>query len=233
MLQPFMHILRTKRIVLASTSPRRKQILENIGLDVEVVPSNFEENLDKSSFKYPYDYVQENALQKTLNVARQTVHDSIRPSLLIGADTVVTMDNKIFEKPTDTSDAFRMLSQFSGRSHFVYTGVALVIPKPGDAMKTVCSVADDDMFYIDKFFAKTEVEFDTISPDAINAYVESGEPMDKAGGYGIQAMGGTLIRAIHGDYFNVMGFPVHLFAKHLSHLLQNSHLFQVETEICN
>jgi len=222
MLQPIMHILQSSRIVLASTSPRRKQILENIGLNVEIVPSNFEENLNKASFEHPYDYVQENALQKTLAVAVTLMQDAVHPLVVIGADTVVTLDEKIYEKPTDKDDAFQMLSRFSGRSHFVYTGVVLVAPKTGSTMgcKGIGGF-DNSTFHIDRFYAKTEVEFEDISPEVINTYIETGEPMDKAGGYGIQGIGGTLVRAIHGDYFNVMGFPLNMFAKRFTQFLQN------------
>lgn len=204
-----MHLLASQRIVLASGSPRRKQILENIGLKFEVIPSGYEENLDKSLFKHPHEYVLETAKHKTLEVAERLKNDKKAPDLVIGADTVVTMDGKIFEKPKDEDDAFQMLSGFSGRCHTVITGVILVSPKKGQG------------FDIKSFHEATEVEFDEVTPEVVRAYIATGEPMDKAGGYGIQAVGGTLVKGIKGDYFNVMGFPLHHFAKRLLEKCQN------------
>ncbi|XP_041357343.1 probable bifunctional dTTP/UTP pyrophosphatase/methyltransferase protein [Gigantopelta aegis] len=220
MLQPIMHILNTKQIILASGSPRRKQILQNIGMKFDVVPSTFEENLNKSEFAHPSDYVIENARLKTLAVAEHfSKQQNILPDLIIGADTVVAMDNKIYEKPKDQSDAFSMLSQFSGRSHMVYTGIVLIMP----ASLTGGTLPDDKQFKVIKFFESTEVIMTKMSPEIINSYINTGEPMDKAGGYGIQGIGGTLVEAIKGDYFNVMGFPLHRFSRELSLLYSGHH----------
>jgi len=123
------------------------------------------------------------------------------------------MNGQIFEKPRDKKDAVDMLGLLSGRRHTVYTGVALLIPIHNNFSNR--SLPDERRFEIDLFHAATEVEFDELDVETIQAYVESGEPMDKAGGYGIQALGGTLVKGIHGDYFNVMGFPLNLFARHL------------------
>ncbi|ELU04327.1 hypothetical protein CAPTEDRAFT_117136 [Capitella teleta] len=205
MLEPLMHRLATQRIVLASGSPRRKLILENIGLKFEVVPSTFEENLRKEDFEFPFDYVKETAKGKALEVAKRLAKDARPPDLIIGSDTVVTMDNKIYEKPVDKEHAFQMISSYMGRSHTVYTGVVMLTPKKGNW----------DDFNITSFHAGTDVTFAEVDSDTIRKYIDTGEPMDKAGGYGIQAAGGTLISGINGDYFNVMGFPLHLFAKHL------------------
>lgn len=215
MLQPYMHQLLEKRIILASTSPRRKQILDNIGLKVEVIPSTFEENLDKSKFEHPWDYVKENAAMKALITAKSLLHDKQLPFLVIGADTVVTLDDVIYEKPRSREEAFDMLTRFSCRTHTVYTGLALVtfLEECKDE-----SLSDERRFMIDRFHCGTDVEFEEISPETIWSYIDTGEPMDKAGGYGIQAAGGTLVRGIRGDYFNVMGFPLNLFARHLARL---------------
>ncbi|XP_074649635.1 putative bifunctional dTTP/UTP pyrophosphatase/methyltransferase protein [Tubulanus polymorphus] len=205
MLQQISNVLSTQRIILASGSPRRKLILENIGLKFEVVPSTFLEDLDKGSFDHPADYVKETARHKTLEIARKLASDSRPPDLIIGADTIVTLDGVIYEKPKDKQDAFKMLSKFSGRNHTVYTGICLVKPK----------FSDGEEFHVKLFHEGTEVRMTEMSSDVINAYIDTGEPMDKAGGYGIQAIGGTLVEGIHGDYFNVMGFPLHKFSKEL------------------
>ncbi|KAI0217810.1 putative bifunctional dTTP/UTP pyrophosphatase/methyltransferase protein [Lamellibrachia satsuma] len=215
MLQPIMQKLHTERIILASGSPRRKEILENMGLKFEVVPSTFEEDLDKGSFSHPYDYVKETAKQKALEVAKRLSSEQRCPDLLIGADTVVAMEDNIFEKPANRQKAYEMLSRFSGRTHTVYTGVVLVTPATDDLK----GASDDtDRFHVNAFHEATDVKFGILSDEIIKAYIATGESMDKAGAYGLQAIGGSLVEAIHGDYFNVVGFPLHHFSKQLLQL---------------
>lgn len=205
-----MHILNSQRIILASGSPRRKQLLENVGLKFEVIPSTFEETLDKSTFPSPVEYVLETARHKTLDVAYRHNEDLRPPDLVIGADTVVSMDGKIFEKPRDHQNAFEMLSRFSGRSHTVFTGVILITPnkEQGDG-------DSENGLTVHQFHEATDVFMTKLTPDIITSYIATNEPMDKAGGYGIQGLGGTLVEKVHGDYFNVMGFPLCTFAKEL------------------
>lgn len=209
-----MHVLNAQRIVLASGSPRRKQILENVGLKFEVIPSTFEETLDKSKFPNPVDYVLETATHKTLQVAKtvKTTKSTSIPNLVIGADTIVSMNGKIYEKPRDKEDAFQMLSGFSGKNHVVYTGVVLITPA-SSCFKGAGDCIDG--MRIHKFHEETEVTMAQLTPEIIGAYIETGEPMDKAGGYGIQAIGGTLVEKVHGDFFNVMGFPLCRFSQEL------------------
>src|SRR5690349_564657 len=117
MLEPIRHILRKQRNVLASTSPRRYELLHSIGFPFEVIPSNFIEDLDKDSFSHPCEYVKENAKQKAIEVWKRLAHDGpdARPDLVIGADTVVTLEQEILEKPKDKDDAFQMLSRLNGK----------------------------------------------------------------------------------------------------------------------
>ena len=197
--------VRAAAIILASGSPRRIDILNNIlQLGATVVPSTFPEDLDKSLFT-PKEYVQENARRKALEVyERLTREQGSPPSLVIGADTVVVNDNTILEKPKSTAAACAMLSSLSGRSHSVCTGVALVYaPLKGDEPDVVVFVESSD------------VNFAELRPELIDAYVASGEPMDKAGSYGIQGMGGSFVTGISGCYFNVVGFPIHAFTARL------------------
>ncbi|XP_071078733.1 probable bifunctional dTTP/UTP pyrophosphatase/methyltransferase protein [Haliotis cracherodii] len=222
MLQPIMHVLNVQRIILASGSPRRKQILQNIGLQFEAVPSTFEENLDKSLFPHPSDYVKENARLKALEVANKLAGDQIVPDLVIGADTVVAMDNTIYEKPKSRDDAINMLTGFSGRSHTVYTGMALVSPLQSSVI-TSGEVTEDGKFRLNLFHEATDVMMTDLTEEVVKMYIDTGEPMDKAGGYGIQAIGGTLVKGIRGDYFNVMGFPLHSFSRTLASLYQPQH----------
>lgn len=214
MLQPILHSLNSKNIVLASTSPRRKHLLEQIGLKFNVVPSTFEENLHKESFSTPLDYVTETAKQKTLEVTERLYgSQATPPDLIIGADTIVTHENEIFEKPSSRDHAIDILSRLSGNSHNVFTSVVLVTP---------VSDSTSLKYNITQFHTCTEVFMGELTPRIIQAYVDTGEPMDKAGGYGIQALGSTLIRGINGDYFNVMGFPLHPFAKELLKIFSDS-----------
>lgn len=201
MLEPILSKLGGKRIILASGSPRRKEILSRIELHFEVIPSTFEENLDKSLFT-PEGYVQETARMKTLEVANR-IKGPPAPDLIIGADTVVSLGSKILEKPSSEAGAFEMLSELSGKTHKVHTGMVLVTPLPPGS--------GEEPFRITQLCETTEVMFGDLSPEVIQGYIATGEPMDKAGGYGIQALGGTLVKGIVGDYFNVVGFPLHHF----------------------
>ncbi|XP_070554147.1 probable bifunctional dTTP/UTP pyrophosphatase/methyltransferase protein [Ptychodera flava] len=211
MLQPILHKLESQRVVLASGSPRRKEILKNVGLTFEVIKSQFKENLDKSSFSSPIDYVSETAKQKTEDVANRLKGPGC-PDLIIGADTIVTLEGKILEKPKDREDAFNMLSALSGRTHTVHTAMVIVTPTENSSKNP---------FQMINFNESTDVVFGHLTPEIINAYIDTGEPMDKAGGYGIQALGGTLVQSINGDYYNVVGFPLHNFCKHLMKLYAN------------
>ncbi|KAH9288558.1 hypothetical protein KI387_032675, partial [Taxus chinensis] len=205
MLIQHLPVLSSKRIILASGSPRRAELLRGLGLKIEIVPSTFAENLEKSAYSNPGEYAAETAMCKAIDVTRNILqlYGGKRPDLVIGADTVVELNGKILEKPQDEKDAFNMLSSLSGCQHKVYTGVSLVLspfipdPKVGDPP------------VVRTFWEETKVEFANIEDAAINAYVNSGEPMDKAGAYGIQGIGGTFVKSIFGCFFNVMGFPIH------------------------
>ncbi|XP_061164776.1 probable bifunctional dTTP/UTP pyrophosphatase/methyltransferase protein [Saccostrea echinata] len=216
MLQPILHQLNSKKIILASSSPRRKQILGNINLKFDTAKSNFEENLDKGSFSSPLEYVRETAKQKTLEVVERLFSCGPSPDLLIGADTIVTNGNNIFEKPSSKDHAIEMITSLSGNSHKVLTSVVLVTPKSSDVFRGRVSL--DDRLDITQFEEVSEVIMPDLPENVIKSYVETGEAMDKAGGYGIQAIGGSLISGIHGDYFNVMGFPLHRFCVELRNI---------------
>ncbi|XP_031561714.1 probable bifunctional dTTP/UTP pyrophosphatase/methyltransferase protein [Actinia tenebrosa] len=217
MLEPLMDNLGSKCIVLASGSPRRSEILRQIGLRFIVLPSKFEENLDKSRFGHPKDYVLENAKLKALEVVERMAQEKHKekPDIVIGADTVVVHENKILEKPKSKDDAFAMLRRLSGCEHKVYSGVALV--QPSTQTKDNSILPDPK---ITQFYEETLVTFGDLSEDVIKGYIETGEPMDKAGSYGIQGKGGSLVTGIHGDYFNVMGFPLYHFCKQIKKLYE-------------
>ncbi|KAM4046172.1 putative bifunctional dTTP/UTP pyrophosphatase/methyltransferase protein isoform 2-T2 [Anomaloglossus baeobatrachus] len=200
LLSPVISKLAGKRVVLASASPRRQDILSNVGLRFEVVPSWFKETLDKSSFSAPYEYAVETAKQKALEVARR-MH--------------VTLEDTILEKPFDKQDAYNMLSRLSGKEHSVFTGVVIVH----------CRSQKDNHLETDiiDFYEETKVKFAVLSEDLLREYIDSGEPMDKAGGYGIQSLGGMLVESVHGDFLNVVGFPLNHFCKKLAELYYPPH----------
>ncbi|KAM6985040.1 putative bifunctional dTTP/UTP pyrophosphatase/methyltransferase protein [Aplochiton taeniatus] len=207
-LNPVISKLSGKLVVLASASPRRLEILTNVGLRFEVVPSWFKETLDKRLFKMPQEYAVETAKQKALEVAKRMPFKHLKtPDMVIGADTIVTVDGLILEKPVDKQDAYRMLSKLSGKEHSVFTGVAIVLCHETENEEVDYQLID--------FYEETKVKFAELSEDMLWEYINSGEPMDKAGGYGIQALGGMLVEYVHGDFLNVVGFPLNHFCKQL------------------
>lgn len=179
-------------VVLASASPRRRELLQRAGVDFTVRASDAEEFIEPGT--PPHEAVMQLAAQKALAVARDCPDD-----LVIGADTVVVFDGEILGKPADTADAARMLHRLSGQTHAVYTGVCLV---RGGKTET--------------FFEQTQVTFYPLTDEQIASYIATGEPMDKAGAYGIQGRGCTLVRGICGDYFNVVGLPVAALCRRLN-----------------
>lgn len=173
------------KIVLASASPRRYELLNTVGLtDFLVCPALGEEIIDLSLA--PHEIVMSLASQKAREVA--TFH---RDGLVIAADTVVAIGDKVLGKPKNADDAREMLTMLSGNSHEVYTGICVI--KDG---REICQ------------FEQTSVYFRKLSTREILAYIETGEPMDKAGSYGIQGRGAIFVEKIIGDYFNVMGLPL-------------------------
>ncbi|KAG0348880.1 hypothetical protein BG004_003831 [Podila humilis] len=191
--------LNAKNVVLASSSPRRKEICNNLGLNYTVVPSTFPELLDKSLFSHPSEYVKENALQKALEVYERLKSTGQTPDLIIGADTVVALGSKILEKPESVQGAIDMLTSLSGSTHMVYTGITLISPPS--------SSDPSGQPKIETQFEGTEVYMQDLSKELIEAYVATGEPMDKAGSYGYQTMGSILVKGINGCSWNVIGLP--------------------------
>lgn len=171
-------------LVLASASPRRQELISLISADFSVCPANVDEsfscNLSAESIPEML------AARKALAVSKNYPDDTV-----IGCDTSVIVDNEILGKPKDREDAFRMLKLLSGKTHKVITGCAIF--KGGKSIS---------------FSEVTKVTFYPLTEDEINSYIETNEPMDKAGAYGIQGYGSLLVKEIHGDYFNVVGLPV-------------------------
>uniref|UniRef100_A0A5F7ZQF5 Acetylserotonin O-methyltransferase like n=1 Tax=Macaca mulatta TaxID=9544 RepID=A0A5F7ZQF5_MACMU len=176
----------------------------------------------------------ETAKQKALEVATRMHQKDLRtPDVVIGADTIVTVGGLILEKPVDKQDAYRMLSRLSGKEHSVFTGVAIVhcssnesrsVAHRLDCSGTIsahCNLCLPDRQLhtrVSEFYEETTVKFSELSEELLWEYIHSGEPMDKAGGYGIQALGGMLVESVHGDFLNVVGFPLNHFCKQLVEL---------------
>ena len=131
--------------------------------------------------------------------------------MVIGSDTIVTYQDKIYGKPKDKDDAKRILKELSGNTHHVISGVVILFSNDKNGKYRDNDYAKNVTEY--KFHTTTEVQFDVLTDSVIEAYVETGEPSDKAGAYGIQGLGGTLVKRINGDYYNVVGFPLNLFCK--------------------
>ena len=177
-----------RKIILASASPRRRELLEQIGAVFEVCPSNAEEIMTSS---VPREVVQELSRCKGSEVFERTSGDV----LVIGADTVVAFQDSILGKPADAAMARDMLLRLQGNTHQVYTGVTLLLRQGGPGTPK-------------SFYEKTEVVFYPMTGEEIDAYVRTGEPMDKAGAYGIQGKSAVFVEKIDGDYSNVVGLPL-------------------------
>lgn len=176
-----------EKIILASSSPRRVEILENLGIKFDVVPSKYEEVIDN---KLPEELVCFLAENKALEVSSRVMDGD----LILAADTMVFIDGRALGKPHTKSAAYNMLKDLSGKKHEVITGLCLISRKLNRT-------------YID--YEITNVFFKELSDEEIWGYIHTGEPLDKAGAYGIQGFGGLLVRRIEGCYFNVVGLPIY------------------------
>jgi len=186
------------KVILASQSPRRQELIKLIFDNVEVLPAECDEALpDGIGAREAVEY-----LSKIKNEASAKLTD--RENLIISADTVVSVDDVILGKPIDKGDARRMISLLSGKVHQVYTGVTLSMN--GESIT---------------FSEKTDVEFYELSQEEIEEYISSSEPYDKAGAYGIQGKAGLLVKGINGDYYNVVGLPVARLKREILEFIQD------------
>ena len=189
-----------KPLILASASPRRANLLRMLGLSFEVVPSRVSESLD--SLLEPADHVLEISRRKAVAVARK-----YPDALVLGADTVVTLDGDIIEKPADRAEAARMLGRLSGQTHRVYTGLTLIDTGVDRSLSDV---------------AATSVTIRKLSPREIDWYVETQEPLDKAGAYAAQGRAAVFIESVSGCFYNVVGLPLALFWEMMGRMIGNT-----------
>ncbi len=188
------------RIILASASPRRRELLEQIGMTFEVIPSDIEE---KTKSHIPCEVVMELSCMKAMDIFEKLPLERRESAIVTGADTVVALEERMMGKPADEKQAREMLSLLQGKTHQVYTGVTMVWQKNGQPPSR-CT-----------FYEKTDVRMYPMSEEEICRYVETGEPMDKAGAYAIQGRCAAFIKEIRGDFYNVVGLPVGRFCQEI------------------
>ena len=186
--------------ILASKSPRRRRLLTQLGFEFGIMPAEIDE--DDIDINDPAEFVTSLALAKAETIAAKLDEKAV----ILGSDTTVVIDGKMINKPADKDEAFRMLKTLSGRTHTVYTGIALVESVSG-------------RFVTD--LQKTDVHFRELDDDEIKAYIDTGSPMDKAGAYGIQDdFGAVFVDNIEGCYYNIVGLPLELFYRKLKEFLK-------------
>lgn len=218
----------TMKLVLASGSQRRRELLTMCGYDYEIIVSNADETIDEND---PESFVRALSFRKAKDVFDRLFAAGRRDFAVIGSDTVVAFQKEggtkpvIIGKPKDAEDAVRILSMLSGKTHRVFTGVSVIADIPDENAAAQCSIRKKEEIQtecsiqgkaeIQTECSITEVTFETLSPDEITDYVNSGDPLDKAGSYGIQGPFGMFVREIGGNYFTVIGMPIPVLYKML------------------
>ena len=216
------------KLVLASGSQRRRELLTMCGYDYEIIVSNADETIDEND---PESFVRALSFRKAKDVFDRLFVARRRDFAVIGSDTVVAFQKEgetkpvIIGKPKDAKDAVRILSMLSGKTHRVFTGVSVIADIPDENAAAQCSIREKAEIQtecsiqgkaeIQTECSITEVTFETLSPDEITDYVNSGDPLDKAGSYGIQGPFGMFVREIRGNYFTVIGMPIPVLYKML------------------
>lgn len=206
----------TMKLVLASGSQRRRELLTMCGYDYEIIVSNADETIDEND---PESFVRALSFRKAKEVFDRLFAAGRRDFAVIGSDTVVAFQKEgeakpvIIGKPKDAKDAVRILSMLSGKTHRVFTGVSVIADIPDENAAAQCSIREKEEIQTE--CSITEVTFETLSPDEITDYVNSGDPLDKAGSYGIQGPFGMFVREIRGNYFTVIGMPIPVLYKML------------------
>lgn len=216
------------KLVLASGSQRRRELLTMCGYDYEIIVSNADETIDEND---PESFVRALSFRKAKEVFDRLSAAGRRDFAVIGSDTVVAFQKEggtkpvIIGKPKDAKDAVRILSMLSGKTHRVFTGVSVIADIPDENATAQCSIRKKEEIQTECSIQEkaeiqtecsiTEVTFETLSPDEIADYVNSGDPLDKAGSYGIQGPFGMFVREIRGNYFTVIGMPIPVLYKML------------------
>ena len=192
-------------VILASASPRRRELLEKADIPFVIMPAEVDE---ETGIDDPAEAAEEASLLKAEYVADKLSEEKKESFVVLAADTIVSIDGRILGKPADEDEAFRVLKELQGRDHEVFTGVTIAVKKPGH-----------DTHY-KSFHEKTRVRLYQISDEQIREYIATGEPLDKAGSYGIQGSFAKYVKSIKGDYSNVVGLPVGRVFKELNSFLR-------------
>ncbi|XP_057652438.1 dTTP/UTP pyrophosphatase isoform X1 [Diorhabda carinulata] len=205
MLEPFLSQLNEMRIILASSSKQRVSLLSSTKLKYEIIPSSYEENLDPKKYTFS-EFVEKTAIGKLSDVLEKIKNDKIKPDVIIGVDTMVAYNGRMYGKPKSREDAIKTITDLtqSGIPNSVYTGVAIWYKNK-----------------IHKFTEVTTVYMHKLDHQEILSYVDTGEPMGKAGGYGIQGIASTFVSRIEGDCNNVIGLPLCRLTIELKNILKN------------
>ena len=190
------------RYILASGSPRRKELLSFVIPQFEIIPAVSEEVTRGNE---PSEIVKELSFQKASEIFHKILTDYTEDVVVIGADTIVSFNQRVLGKPKDRADAMNMIRSFQGQTHKVYTGVTVFYKKNGEASSHT-------------FYEETSVDVEAMTDEEIASYVQTGEPDDKAGAYGVQGMFSIYIKGIAGDYYNVVGLPVARLYKEMKNL---------------
>lgn len=231
------------KLVLASGSQRRRELLTMCGYDYEIIVSNADETIDEND---PESFVRALSFRKAKDVFDRLFAAGRRDFAVIGSDTVVAFQKDggtkpvIIGKPKDAEDAVRILSMLSGKTHRVFTGVSVIADIPDENAAAQCSIRKKEEIQTECSIQEkaeiqtecsiTEVTFETLSPDEITDYVNSGDPLDKAGSYGIQGPFGMFVREIRGNYFTVIGMPIPVLYKMLKKIWILPHGFYERIE---
>lgn len=190
------------RYVLASGSPRRKELLKQVVPEFEIIPAVSEE---KTKCSEPCDIVKELSFQKASEIFHKILTDKSEVSIVIGADTIVSFNHRVLGKPKDRDEAVSMIKMLQGNSHEVYTGVTIFFQKDGENFSHT-------------FYEETKVEVEPMTDAEIQAYVNTGESDDKAGAYAVQGRFAIFIKGLVGDYYNVVGLPIARLYKEMKEL---------------
>ena len=181
------------RIILASGSPRRKQLMKLVGIECEIMVTNVDEPITEDAEKLVRELsIRKNQAACDIVMANMEEHED---TIIIAADTLVSIDGKVLEKPSSHQEAFDMLKMLSGNKHTVYTGVKITKLAKRNTVDSL-------------FVESADVFFRELTDDEINAYINTGEPFDKAGAYGVQEKGALLVEKVHGDFYTVVGLPI-------------------------
>lgn len=202
-------MINSQKVILASGSPQRLNMLTDLGIKFEAKPSNFAENLVKTN---PKEYVEKTCMRKFEEFLKD--HSDMKIDILITADTIIEQDGSILEKPQNEEDIYTWFRNYSNHTVTCYTSVVIGI------VQKELIFGKNLLTYSKQFTTESKVTFDEITDDMISDYIKTGEPYQRAGGFAIQGVGKCLIKRIEGCYFNVVGFPVNDFSRNLVGLLK-------------